>query len=50
MLLNSAAALVVAGRVDILRDGAELAAQSIDSGAARQVLDKLVAMTTGKDR
>src|SRR5438128_4659088 len=45
VLLNSAAALLVAGRADNLRDGAELAAQSIDSGAARKVLDKLVAMT-----
>src|SRR4051794_31991533 len=50
VLLNSAAALVVAGRADNLRDGAELAAQSIDSGAARQVLDTLVAMTNTKDR
>ena len=50
VLLNSAAALVVAGRVDILRDGAELAAQSIDSGGARQVLDKLVAMTNAENR
>src|SRR4029077_8347990 len=48
VLLNSAAALVVAGRADNLRDGAELAARSIDSGAARQVLDKLVAMTNAK--
>jgi len=45
VLLNSASSLVVAGRADSLRDGADLAAQSIDSGAARQVLDKLVAMT-----
>src|SRR5947207_11567393 len=48
VLLNSGAALVVAGRADNLRDGAELAAGSIDSGAARQRLDKLVAMTNGK--
>ena len=45
VLLNSAAALVVAGRADNLRDGAALAAQSIDSGRARQTLDRLVAMT-----
>src|SRR6266576_4059035 len=50
VLLNSAAALVVAGRADNLRAGAELAARSIDSGAARQVLDKLVTMTNAKDR
>jgi anthranilate phosphoribosyltransferase len=45
VLLNSAAGLVVAGRADNLRDGAELAAQSIDSGAARQVLERLIAAT-----
>jgi anthranilate phosphoribosyltransferase len=48
VLLNSGAALVIAGRADSLREGAELAAQSIDSGAARAVLDKLVAMSNGK--
>jgi anthranilate phosphoribosyltransferase len=45
VLLNSAAALIVAGRVENLRDGADLAARAIDSGAARQVLDRLVAAT-----
>ena len=49
VLLNSAAALVIAGRADHLRDGADLAAGSIDSGAARQVLDKFVAMTNAKN-
>src|SRR6266436_6855310 len=43
VLLNSAAALIVAGRTDNLRAGAEKAAQAIDSGAARQVLEKLIA-------
>src|ERR1700719_4445439 len=47
VLLNSAAALIVAGRADTLRAGAELAAQAIDSGAARQVLEKLIAATNG---
>jgi len=45
VLLNSAAALIVAGRVDNLRAGAEKAAQAIDSGATRQVLEKLIAAT-----
>jgi anthranilate phosphoribosyltransferase len=45
VLLNSAAALIVAGRTDNLRAGAEKAAQAIDSGAARQVLEKLIAAT-----
>jgi anthranilate phosphoribosyltransferase len=45
VLLNSAAALVVAGMAEGLRHGADLAARSIDSGAARGVLGRLVAMT-----
>src|SRR5438477_6082797 len=45
VLLNSAAALLVAARIDNLRTGAELAARAIDRGAARQVLEKLIAAT-----
>ena len=45
VLLNSAAALVVAGRAESLREGAGTAAAAIDSGAARQILDKLIAIT-----
>ena len=45
VLLNSAAALLIAGRVDTLRAGAVLAAQAIDRGAARQVLENLIAAT-----
>jgi len=48
VLLNSAASLIVAGRAGDLREGAQLATQSIDSGAARGVLDKLVAMSNSK--
>lgn len=40
--LNSAAALIVAGKVTSLRDGVELAQAAIASGAARTTLDKLV--------
>ncbi len=47
VLLNSAAALVVADRAEDLRAGIVTAAGAIDSGAARQVLDRLVAMTNG---
>jgi anthranilate phosphoribosyltransferase len=46
VLLNSAAALVAAGRVDHLSDGVLLAAQSIDSGAAAAKLGTLVSLTT----
>ena len=45
VLLNSAAALVVAGRADDLPAAMAIAARAIDSGAARQVLERLVAMT-----
>jgi anthranilate phosphoribosyltransferase len=42
-VLNAAAALMVAGRVDDLATGMELAAESLDSGRALGVLDALVA-------
>lgn len=45
VLLNAAAALIVAGRAEDLRDGVAVAAASIDSGAARATLDKLVQIT-----
>ncbi|MGE5269099.1 MAG: anthranilate phosphoribosyltransferase [Thiohalocapsa sp.] len=45
VLLNAAAALVVAGRAEDLRHGADLAAAAIDSGAARRTLDRLVEMS-----
>ncbi len=41
-ILNAAAALIVAGQTDDLNQGAQLAAQAIDSGAALARLDKLV--------
>ena len=41
-VLNAAGALVVAGKAADLKDGAELAAGAIDSGAALAALDKLV--------
>lgn len=45
VLLNAAAALIVAGRAANLADGVERAARSIDSGAAMTALDKLIATT-----
>jgi anthranilate phosphoribosyltransferase len=42
VLLNAAAALVVANRAANLVDGVALAAKSIDTGAARNALDALV--------
>src|SRR5499427_3370468 len=45
VLLNSGAALLVAGRVPTVEAGIELAARSIDSSAAQRVLDALVTRT-----
>ena len=42
VLINAAAALVVADRVPTLADGAALAADAIDRGAARAALDRLL--------
>jgi anthranilate phosphoribosyltransferase len=46
VLLNSAAALVVAGLASDLREGVERARQSIDSGAAGQKLAALAKLTS----
>ncbi len=46
VLLNSAAALLVAGKVENLRDGAEMAAISIDSGAAKEKIRQLAELTS----
>jgi anthranilate phosphoribosyltransferase len=45
VVLNAAAALLVAGRVRDLREGAERAARAIDDGAALDVLDRLRAIS-----
>jgi anthranilate phosphoribosyltransferase len=45
VLLNAAAALIVAGRACDLRDGVTQAARSIDSGGAKRVLERLIAIT-----
>lgn len=45
VLLNAGAALVVAGKAADIKAGAELAAETIDSGKARAKLDALVDMT-----
>ncbi len=47
VILNAAAALVVAGCAADLRDGAALAADSIDTGAARAKLAALARLTNG---
>lgn len=45
VLLNAAAALVVADKVRNLRDGVEMAAESIDSGAARTKIETVARVT-----
>jgi anthranilate phosphoribosyltransferase len=50
VLLNAAAALVVAGRAGDLKEGVALAAKAIDSGAARAALDALIAITRSEGR
>ncbi|MCF8474735.1 MAG: anthranilate phosphoribosyltransferase [Emcibacter sp.] len=45
VLLNSAAALLVSGKVDNLKQGAILAAQAIDSGAALEKLSEWVKLS-----
>ncbi|HYD72849.1 MAG TPA: anthranilate phosphoribosyltransferase, partial [Candidatus Binatia bacterium] len=45
VILNAAGALVVAGRAKDVPEGWPLAAQSLDSGAARGALEKLVAVS-----
>jgi len=46
VLLNAAAALMVADKVTNLKDGAVMAAQSIDSGAAKQKIEELAKLTS----
>jgi len=45
VLMNAAAAFLVADRVETLREGVEIAAHAIDSGAAAGALEKLIAAT-----
>ena len=44
-VFNAAAALIVAGKADGLKHGAAVAAEAIDSGRARAVLERLVAVS-----
>ncbi len=47
VLLNAAAALLVADRVTSLKEGVEMAADAIDSGAAKAKVQGLAAITQG---
>ncbi|TQV67884.1 anthranilate phosphoribosyltransferase [Aliiroseovarius halocynthiae] len=46
VLFNAAAALVVADKVSDLKSGVEIAAESIDSGAAKAKIEALAALTS----
>ncbi len=46
VLLNGAAALVIAGKTGSLIEGVEIAAQSIDSGKARKAMETLAKITS----
>lgn len=48
VLINTAAALIVSGKVTNLKEGVALAAKAIDSGEAKATLAKLVAVSNGK--
>ena len=45
VVMNAAAALLAAGKADSFQDGAALAMESIDSGAARERLERLVTVS-----
>ena len=45
VVINAGAALVAGGKARDLREGAEQAARAIDTGAAREKLDRLVALS-----
>ena len=47
VLLNAAAALLVAGKTQSKTEAVALARESIDSGSARKKLAQLVALTSG---
>lgn len=45
VVFSSAAALIVAGKAKDLKEGAVLAAEAVDSGRARDTLERLIAIT-----
>jgi anthranilate phosphoribosyltransferase len=47
VLMTTAAALLIAGKASTLKEGAQIATESISSGRARSVLDKLIAVSNG---
>jgi anthranilate phosphoribosyltransferase len=50
VLLNSGAALFIAGAAETLVDGMRRAGEAIDGGQAKETLDRLVAASNEEDR
>ncbi len=48
VVFNSAAAFLIAGKVNNLHDGKELAEVTLDNGSAKSTLEKLKKLTSGK--
>ena len=48
VLLNSSAALLIAGKCDSLKEGVEYAAHSIDSGRAKESLELVKKVSNGE--
>ena len=42
VLLNAAAGIIVGGRASTFRDGMLMAAESVDSGAAQEIMNQLI--------
>lgn len=49
VLLNTAAALKIAGKVSSIGEGVQLAAQTIDSGAAKAQLEQFIRLSNGEN-
>ena len=49
VLLNAGAALLVADKVETIKDGIALARETIDAGKAKHTLARLVAVSNGRD-
>ena len=47
VLINASAAIVAGGGAEDLRDGMQIAAESVDSGKAKATLEKLIEITQG---
>ena len=49
VLLNAGASLYLGGKADTMADGVRLAGDLIDSGKAMETLEKLIAVSNGKE-